>query len=190
MNRNRLASKEDWQLEPASNKRRGKPGLAWLPRGAILGLATGIAMALAAPALAQDEAQVVAGLAVWKKGTCSNCHGAFANGEREVDKMPNGANLRNTVLDPAGLVETTRCGLPGTDMPAHDAGAYTENSCYGILGDIPEGLIQARPLSSEEIVALVDYLMTRVVGGGRITREECVLYYGNPAKCRAFQPAD
>ena len=159
-------------------------------RGGILALAAAIAMALSAPAFAQDEAQVIAGLGAWKKAACANCHGAFANGVRQVEKLPNGANLRRTPLDRTGLVEVTRCGIPGAEMPAHDAGAFTENECYGILGEMPEGVAQAKPLSLEEIDALVTYLMARVVGGGRITREECELYYPNPAKCRAYQPAD
>jgi mono/diheme cytochrome c family protein len=159
-------------------------------RGGILALAAAIAMALSTPAFPQDEAQVIAGLDAWKKAACANCHGAFANGVRQVEKMPNGANLRETMLDRAGLVEITRCGIPGAEMPAHDAGAFTENECYGILGEMPEGVAQAKPLSLEEIEALVDYLMARVVGGGPITREECELYYPNPAKCRSYRPAE
>ena len=159
-------------------------------RGGILALAAAIAVAFSVPVFAQDEAQVIAGLAAWKKAACANCHGAFANGVREVEKAPDGANLRETPLDRAGLVEVIRCGIPGAEMPGHDAGAFIETACYGIVSALPEGAAQAKPLSLEEIEALVDYLVANVVGRGRITKEECEFYYPNPAKCRVYQPAD
>lgn len=157
---------------------------------ASLALTAAVAVAVSGgPSLAQDEAQSRAGVEAWKKGKCANCHGSFADGDKLMDKAPEGANLRKTTLDRAQLIEFTRCGLPGTEMPAHDPGAYTVNECYGIVGEDVEKRT-GKDLSPEEIEAMVDYLLARVVGAGRITREECTFYYGNPAKCLTYRPAD
>jgi len=151
--------------------------------------AIALGLFLAYPSLAQDEALARAGVEAWKASKCANCHGQFADGDKAMDNAPDGANLRKTTFDRAALIETTRCGLPGTEMPAHDPGAYTENECYGIVGEEVE-VATGKSMSPEEIEALVDYLLARVVGAGRITREECTFYYKNPAKCRAYRPAD
>ena len=78
-----------------------------------------------------DEAKVKAGLEVWRSSGCSECHGAFANGEKERDEAPTGANLRQTRLDDATIAETIRCGRPTTGMPSFGADAYKERGCYG-----------------------------------------------------------
>ena len=78
-----------------------------------------------------DEAKEKAGLSVWRSSGCSECHGAFANGEKERDEAPTGANLRQTRLDDATIAETIRCGRPGAGMPSFGADAYKERGCYG-----------------------------------------------------------
>src|SRR5215467_8625486 len=83
------------------------------------------ALACATVALAQDIGRVKAGLALWKTAGCADCHGPFADGDREDDDFPIGANLRTTKLESAALAMTIRCGRPGTGMPAFDEGAYT-----------------------------------------------------------------
>src|SRR5262245_3823483 len=86
---------------------------------------------LCAPALAQDETKVRAGLEVWKTSACAECHGAFADGEKQRDEAPSGANLRQAKLDDAALTETIRCGREGTGMPKFGEDAYTPRGCYG-----------------------------------------------------------
>ena len=48
---------------------------------AILAVTT-IALGCSSLAFAQNEDKVKAGLELWKGSGCSDCHGAFANGER------------------------------------------------------------------------------------------------------------
>ena len=69
------------------------------------------------------------------------------------------------MLNRAALAETISCGRPDTQMPAWLDGAYTETPCYGLpKGPVP-GSIDATPvLSADEIQALVDYLMAKIVG--------------------------
>ena len=102
-------------------------------RGAWLGAALAFAAVLACSTAgyAQDEAKEKAGLSVWRSSGCSECHGAFANGEKERDEAPSGANLRQTRLDDATIAETVRCGRPGAGMPSFGSDAYKERGCYG-----------------------------------------------------------
>ena len=136
-------------------------------------------------ALAQDDARTRAGLEIWRSSGCVDCHGPFADGERDDDDYPMGANLRTTRLDAAGIRLTIMCGRPGTGMPSFDAGAYRVRACYGRpLGNVPDNLQPTpRTLGLDEIDALVAYLQARVVGHGKVTRAECLLYYEGKADC-------
>jgi mono/diheme cytochrome c family protein len=146
-------------------------------------MATAIALAWASAAVAQDDPRVKAGLEVWKSSGCSECHGPFADGSKESDEAPAGANLRQTGLDNPTITETIRCGRPGAGMPSFDAGAYTARGCYGQpAGPRPDDLYPApRDLSAGEIDAIVAYLRARIVGRGAVTPQECADYYAERA---------
>jgi hypothetical protein len=137
----------------------------------------------ASPGVAQDEARVKAGLNAWKNAGCSECHGAFADGERERDEAPVGANLRSSRLDNTAITEVIRCGRPNTGMPRFDEGAYTQRGCYGQpSGAVPDALYPTpRMLSLPEIESVVTYLRARVIGKRAVTPDECTYYYGDLA---------
>jgi mono/diheme cytochrome c family protein len=143
----------------------------------------------ASAGLAQDDAKVPAGLEIWRSSGCVDCHGPFADGNRDDDDYPMGANLRTTRLDAAGIRLTIRCGRPDTGMPSFDGGAYTVRACYERpLGAAPDNLQPTpRTLSLDEIDALVAYLQARIVGHGKVTREECLFYYEDKADCEDFK---
>jgi hypothetical protein len=128
---------------------------------------------------AQNADRVSAGLWTWKTSGCADCHGPFADGDREDDDFPIGANLRTTRLDATDLKATIRCGRVGTGMPAFEEGAYAIHSCYGRpLGNAPDKLEpSSRKLTADEIDAVIAYLQARIIGRGRITRQECLAYY-------------
>src|SRR5262249_246823 len=129
---------------------------------------------------AQDNEKVKAGLEVWKKTGCADCHGSFANGEKQRDEAPTGANLRTARLDAPELKAVISCGKPGgTGMPAFDEGAYKVRACYGRpLGAPPDNLYPAGvTLTPAEIDAVIAYLQARIIGRGRITKQECLAYY-------------
>ena len=136
---------------------------------------------------AQDNEKVKAGLEVWKKTGCADCHGSFANGEKQRDEAPTGANLRTARLDAAELKAVISCGKPGgTGMPAFDEGAYKVRACYGRpLGAPPDNLYPAGvTLTPAEIDAVIAYLQARIIGRGRITKQECLAYYDDrPDEC-------
>src|ERR1700732_2842116 len=98
---------------------------------AILGLAAGLSVTMATPAMAQAAARVAAGEDAWDKAGCFQCHGT--SGEGGVGgEFPAGPSLRTTKPDRATLAETSSCGRPGTPMPAWLDGAYTNSACYGL----------------------------------------------------------
>jgi mono/diheme cytochrome c family protein len=139
-------------------------------RSIILALAT-IALTYSTAIFAQNQDKVKAGLDLWRGSGCGDCHGAFANGEKERDEAPTGANLRQARLDAAALKLAISCGRVGIGMPAFDQGA---SLCAGKpVGDYPA----PRTLNSDEIDAVVAYLQARILGKGRITKQECLLYY-------------
>jgi mono/diheme cytochrome c family protein len=147
---------------------------AWIAPRATTSVAALVLLLLHATAgLAQDDAKVRAGLETWRSSGCVDCHGPFADGERDDDDYPFGANLRTTRLDAAGIRLTIRCGRPGTGMPSFDGDAYTARACYG------------RPLG--EIDGLVAYLQARIVGHGKVTRQECLSYFEDKADCDDFK---
>ena len=133
-------------------------------RASIISLATGVVMAFTAPALAQDAARLAAGEAAWNKALCLQCHGSLGEGGMGGE-FPAGPSLRTTQLNRVLLTDTIRCGRPGAQMPAFLDGAYTATPCYGLpKGPPPAGLELTPVLSSDEIEALVDYLMAKIVG--------------------------
>jgi mono/diheme cytochrome c family protein len=148
-------------------------------------LAAATCLLQATASLAQDDAKVRAGLETWRSSGCADCHGPFADGNRDDDDYPQGANIRTTRLDVAGIKLTIGCGRPGTGMPSFDEGAYTARACYGRpLGAKPDNLQPTpRALSLDEIDALVAYLRARIVGRGKVTRDECLSYYEGKADC-------
>ena len=152
-------------------------------------LAAPIVGALAPPAVAQQDA--ADGLAVWKRAPCQECHGTFADGRKDDpggSEFPDGPDLRRTRLDRSAVLETVRCGRPGTDMPSFAAGAYAESSCYGLPpGPVPADVAQLTELSPRDIEALVDWLFAAIIGKGPATRAECIAYFGNALFCTEFR---
>jgi len=159
-------------------------------RRLALALSVGV-LAHATTGFAQNEDRVKAGLMMWRNSGCADCHGAFADGEKQRDESPTGANLRTTRLDAAALKQTLGCGRPGTGMPSFDEGAYTVRACDGrALGPPPNDLYPApRTLTPDEIDAVVTYLQARIVGKGRtITKQECLFYYADqPDWCDEYK---
>ena len=131
-------------------------------RSAIAASWFGVVCSVAA--FAQDAAQLAAGEAAWDKAGCLQCHGS--TGEGGVGgEFPAGPSLRKTRLDRAALIEAISCGLPGTQMPSWLDGAYAQRSCYGFPpGLAPDGTTLTPVLGANEVEALVDYLLAKIVG--------------------------
>jgi mono/diheme cytochrome c family protein len=135
-------------------------------------------------AAAQNQDKVKAGMELWKGSGCSDCHGAFANGEKDRDEAPTGANIRTSRLDAAALKRTISCGSVGAEMPAFIEGAASAPACRQGAGQYPA----PRTLTADEIDSVVAYLQARIIGRGRISKAECLTYYDNQEdNCAEFQ---
>lgn len=168
-----------WSVKQGTNVHRTFGALAGAAVIAVVSITAGFSAAV----LAQDDARIKAGLTVWRNSGCADCHGAFANGEKERDESPSGADLRRARLSIDELKLAIRCGRPGTGMPSFEEGARGCASATGNLYPAP------RKLSPEEIDSVVIYLQARIVGHGRITKQECLYYYDNDESwCEDYQP--
>lgn len=136
---------------------------------------------------------VAAGMRIFRtKADCQTCHGWAADGRKMDSQMPDGANLRTTRLDRDKLIMAIKCGVPGgKGMPAFDRLAYTDGRCYGMtqaalkkMGALPD---PATTLQPREIEMVADFLITKVVGKGPLTRASCIEYWGSDVEvCAEF----
>jgi len=136
-------------------------------------------------AQAPDPGDVAAGMRLFlQKGNCQACHGWAGDGRKMDSQMPDGANLRVSVLERDALVITIKCGRPGKGMPAFDKFAYSDGRCYGLKqADLksPERQLPDPPatLQSREIENVTDFLLTKVVGKGLMDHAKCIDYWGS-----------
>ena len=177
------------EVSPLPKSRR----LSAIAIAATIGVATAIGGSLiamaqtppATPPVTYPEDQVRLGYTVWKdKVWCGQCHGWSGNGLPDDPRSPVGANLREIVRTPEQIATAIRCGIPGTEMPAFDALAYTDTRCYnatreqlGAMTPPNHGITLIR----REVDAVVAYLFTTVIGRGPFTDEDCRNYFGATA---------
>src|SRR5260370_7880460 len=134
--------------------------------GAVILVIAAITLTCSTAAVAQNEDKVKAGLAAWRNSGCADCHGAFANGEKERDGSANGADLGRARLNTEELKLAIRCGRPGTGMPSFEDGA---RECPGGGGELYPAPTK---LTAQEIDNVVAYLQARIIGRGKITKQE------------------
>jgi mono/diheme cytochrome c family protein len=163
-----------------------------LPANVARGVSPLIAphVAVRADAQTADAADIADGMRLYlQKGDCQACHGWAADGRKMDSQMPDGSNLRETRLDRARLIQTIKCGRPGTGMPAFDKLAYSDGRCGIKQADLtspmpdPPATFQPR-----EIELVVDFLLQKVVGKGPMDRAKCIEYWGSDVEaCREFR---
>jgi cytochrome c553 len=128
--------------------------------------ALAFAAAYAQPALAQDVS--FGDRLFHEKADCQFCHGPNGDGLGDPRSPGRAANLHETTLTPAQLVEVISCGRPGTEMPHFDKYAYEDSNCYGLGGkDLGSDAVRephSTPLTKREIEAVADYVVKRFVG--------------------------
>jgi mono/diheme cytochrome c family protein len=130
-------------------------------RAALLGPVLLALLSLQGLAIARDSDAVTGGRKVWIFAGCSNCHGDKGQGGTQVD-FPAGPSLRTTTLDHKAMVEVISCGRAW--MPAWLKGAYTDRPCYGtVTAPVPAQITSTGALNSEQIEALVNYVMATIV---------------------------
>lgn len=158
---------------------------------ALLCLSSGaFAEFVASPDFTQGDAEK--GKRVYQRvGVCANCHGWPGDGESGRNPMVHvaGANLRETQLDPQGLYDVIRCGIPGTQMPYHDRVSYKDERCNGMLlsdFDDIQRPVMGKTFSEQQTVDLIAYLEKYVIGRGKPTYDECALYFDSPDRSCSY----
>jgi mono/diheme cytochrome c family protein len=132
-------------------------------------------LAWAPTAKAEDAAK---GRAMWEKAECSVCHGWAGEGVGADQSAP---SLRVSHLSRARIREIIQSGRPGTDMPYFDRFAYTDKRCYGTTAkELGKQMPDRSPVTLQpyEIDPLVDYVVTKIMGAGAVTRAECLEFFG------------
>jgi hypothetical protein len=146
-----------------------------------------------APARAQAPDDIAAGMRLFRqKGNCQACHGWAGDGRKLDSQMPDGADLRASVLDRETLILLIKCGRPGSGMPAFDKFAYSDGRCYGLKqADLRAKTLQMpdppATLLAREIEALADFMLAKIVGKGPMDRAKCIDYWGSDVEaCSEF----
>jgi mono/diheme cytochrome c family protein len=166
---------------------------------AAVAIAITVAAFIAPGAHAQDQQAVSAsdiadGMRLYQqKGNCQACHGWAGDGRKTDSQMPDGANLRDTKLNRAGLVTVVKCGRLNSQMPAFDKFAYSDGRCYGKkqadLKSYPVRMPDPpATLQQREIDLIVDFLVAKVVGKGPMDHAKCVEFWGSDLEaCKEFK---
>jgi hypothetical protein len=150
-------------------------------------IAAAALLALMSSVRAQDLSDIAAGMSLFlQKGNCQACHGWAGDGRKMDSQMPDGANLREIPTERQVLIQTIKCGRPGTGMPAFDRLAYSDGRCFGLKrADLrARGLEMPDPpatLQPNEVELLADFLFAKVIGKGPMDRAKCVAYWGREA---------
>jgi mono/diheme cytochrome c family protein len=127
-----------------------------------------------------------------QKGNCQACHGWAGDGHKTDSQMPDGANLRETKLNRAGLFLIIKCGKLNSQMPAFDKFAYSDGRCYGKTQADLKSYPTRMPdppatLQQREIDLVVDFLIAKVVGKGPMDRAKCIEFWGSETDvCKQF----
>ncbi len=172
----------------------------------FIGAALFVFQLSAAHAQAVDQAQIDAGMAIYKAQECDFCHGwAGAGGQAHDDHhgraIDPGPPLVAVKHDRAALVEIVSCGVPGRTMPQYLADAWSETrKCYGkVAADLPAEMRPVRPapaamppdpvrpLTASQIDAVVAFIQA-VYQVNKVTLEFCQKYNGvNSQACAALR---
>jgi cbb3-type cytochrome c oxidase subunit III len=169
-------------------------GLRWCSVVAVcLAIVASIAGSAAPQAQTPNPENVAAGMSIFRqKGDCQACHGWAGDGRKMDNQMPDGANLRTTLLNRDKLIVAIKCGIPGKAMPAFDRLAYSDGRCYGMTrADLQKRQISfpdpPATLQPGEIEALADFLFAKVIGQGPMDRAKCIEYWGSDVEaCSEF----
>src|SRR5260221_13925334 len=107
--------------------------------------------------------------------------------------VADGANLRGTKLNRAGLVLIIKCGKLNSQMPAFDKFAYSDGRCYGKKQADLKAYPTRMPdppatLQQREIDLLADFLIAKIVGKGPMDRAKCIDFWGSETDaCKEFK---
>jgi cytochrome c5 len=153
-----------------------------------LGIGAGIPKSAHGQSATSEHAEDPEGKRLFR-ADCAGCHKWHGNGGGGYGGAA--LSLRRTQLSRDQMIETVRCGRPGTGMPYHMRDAYEDHNCYGLskqdLGkDIP--MAANAFLRPGEIAAIVDYVIAHVKGLGDPNYEQCIAFFGEGSRvCNIYK---
>ena len=160
---------------------------------AIIAVTGALLFGSAARAQAPDPADIAAGARLFRqKGNCQACHGWAGDGRKIDNQMPDGANLRESVLDRETLilldqVRATRQRDAGVRQvrlqrrpllrPEAGRPQITQAADARSAGDT----------AAARDRAIADFLFAKVIGQGPMDRAKCIEYWGSDVEaCSEF----
>ncbi len=161
-----------------------KPAFSSILGMLILVLLSGYSLSLIASPADNTDQEIsiennILGLAVYKKSNCVFCHGWAGDGQGHPRSPGAAANLRTSVLDKEAMTYIIRCGVVAGVMPYHDRMAYRDARC---IKDLSSLKLEMRPqkgknINEDDLNALVSYLMANIQGRGKVTLDQCEIFY-------------
>jgi hypothetical protein len=151
----------------------------------VIGAAALVAIWTVATSIA-GENSLESGQAIFKRANCVGCHKWHGDGGGGYGGAA--LSLRKTELDKPQIMETVRCGRPGTGMPYFSRDSYPSDSapqCYGLTSKDLETTHVAQAnvfLRPEEIDAVADYVIGFIKGKGDPNLADCVAFFGGDSK--------
>jgi mono/diheme cytochrome c family protein len=132
------------------------------------------------------ENSLESGQAIYKRANCVGCHKWHGDGGGGYGGAA--LSLRKTELDKEQIMETVKCGRPGTGMPYFSRDSYPSDGapqCYGLTTKDLETMHVAQAgvfLRPEEIEAVTDYVISSIKGKGDPNLADCVAFFGEESK--------
>ena len=148
------------------------------------------------PAWSQDTGGATGqspGLRVFKAANCAGCHHWTGTGGGGYGGAS--ADLRATRLTTEQIIETIRCGRPGTGMPHFERDAYTDGRCFDLKAeDLAKDQMPPEPdhfLRASEIQTVAAYVVEQLQGKGAATFAECQAFFGAQTRaCDNYRKAE
>ncbi len=149
------------------------------------GAAALVAVLIAKTAQAAENSPE-AGRAIFKRANCVGCHKWHGDGGGGYGGAA--LSLRKTELDKQQIMETVRCGRPGTGMPYFSRDSYPPDGppqCYNLTSEDLESMHVAQAnvfLRPEEIAAVAEYVISSIKGKGEPNLADCIAFFGEESK--------
>ena len=152
----------------------------------VIGSAAALVAILITGASNAAENSLELGQAIYKRANCVGCHKWHGDGGGGYGGAA--LSLRKTELDKEQIMETVKCGRPGTGMPYFSRDSYPSDGapqCYGLTTKDLETMHVAQAgvfLRPEEIEAVTDYVISSIKGKGDPNLADCVAFFGEELK--------
>ena len=133
-----------------------------------------------------------AGKAVFKRANCFGCHKWHGNGGGGYGG--DALSLRKTELTREQIIETVRCGRPGTGMPFFERGAYDSIKCHDMNRQDAGGAMPPEAnvfLRTKDVEEVADYVIMHIKGKGEPSHAECVSFFSETSRvCDVYKKAE